>query len=54
MLEYLREVEATFLDQRVDYAVHDGHQSQDQNGVKSLQKTQRIAVNSSDKSHYNC
>lgn len=40
MLEYLREVETTLLDQRVDYAVHDGHQSQDQNGIKSLHKTQ--------------
>lgn len=36
MPEYLREVEATLLDQRVDDAVHDGHQSQNQNGVKGL------------------
>lgn len=46
-LEDLREVEATLLDQWVDEAVHDGHQSQNQNGIKSLGKTERKDVNSS-------
>lgn len=35
---HLREVQATFLDQRIDHTVHDGHQQQYQNGVESLSK----------------
>lgn len=34
----LRKVKATFLNQGVDYAVHDRYQSQDQDGVENLLK----------------
>lgn len=34
--QYLREVQATFLNQRIDYTVHDGHQSQNQDRVERL------------------
>lgn len=36
VLVHLREVQATFLDQRIDQTVHDGHQRQYQNRVESL------------------
>lgn len=54
MLEHLREVEATLLDQGIDDAVHDGHQSQDQDGVKGLWEPDRIEVSSSEKTNKRC
>lgn len=35
----LREIQTTFSDQRVNNAVHDGHQGQDEDGVHSLSET---------------
>ena len=40
-LQNVREVEATFLNERVDHALHDGHQGQDQNGVHRPSDTRR-------------
>lgn len=37
-ISHLRKVKATFLNQGVDYAVHDRYQSQDQDGVENLLK----------------
>lgn len=44
---HLREIEATFCDQRIHHSIHDGNQDNDQDGVHGLQRKWRGAVTAS-------
>lgn len=43
-ISHLRKVKATFLNQGVDYAVHNRYQSQDQDGVENLLKNIIVSI----------